>query len=131
LAARADASRRGATACRADRGLISAQAATVSHRVARPSWWQDARDVSQHKFADPSTQFAVVAIGRVHQRHARWHTIRQCLAHLLQGDLRFGLEADAVGHSGDRAAVWIIGPDPLPSQGNSWCLSTFVDTGVS
>ena len=40
----------------------------------------DAGRVSQRKFTDPSTQFAVIAIGRVHQRHARRHAVCHGLA---------------------------------------------------
>ena len=71
---------------------------------------QDAGHVGQPKFADPSTQFAVVAVGRVDQHRGRWHTIRQRLAQLLQGDLRLGLEADIVRHTSDRPAGRIVGP---------------------
>jgi hypothetical protein len=71
---------------------------------------QDAGHVGQPKFADPSTQFAVVAIGWVHQCHARRHAIRHRLAQLPQCDLGLGLEADVIRHSGDRPADRIVGP---------------------
>ena len=70
---------------------------------------QDAGHVGQPKFADPSTQFTVVAIGRVHQCHGRRHAIRHRLTQLLQCDLGLGLEADVIRHAGDRPA-----PDRRP-----------------
>ena len=81
--------------CRWQRRL----AGTPDHRGG-----QDACHVGQPKFADPSTQFAVVAIGRIHQRHARRHAIRQGVAHLLQCDLGLGLEANVIRNTGDLPA---------------------------